>query len=268
MEQLGRLQADLVNNMAGAMQRAFSSSGAPLLPKHRASDVAPPISSRRPAHADWSTSRVGDWLTELGLGEYADVFATHHITGDLLEYLTEEHLNSGLGMHLIGHRLVLMRELGMLLRRAAANQRTRVLWRGVEVVHREGPLGYMRDGLCCVPCRREPARYELSANALTYIESDNQLCPTHTRTTREVAYEHMSEVTAVHSSKCWHCSCQADDVIVALNQEVGLPPVPPLRVPVGTGEEVADIIRGAMEEAAVLFEASAPAPKSPMLMKR
>ena len=70
----------------------------------------------------------------------------------------------------------------------------------------------------------------------------------HTRTTRGIDLSTVVSVSAVHSSKCWLCSCQADDVIVDLHQDANPHPLPPLHVLPGTGEDVAELIRMAVEE--------------------
>ena len=66
----------------------------PLLVRHASSSAAPPLSSRRgaPSHAEWSGKRISEWLTSLGLGQYAKTFELHRVSGDLLDYLTEAHL--------------------------------------------------------------------------------------------------------------------------------------------------------------------------------
>ena len=46
----------------------------------------------------------------------------------------------------------------------------------------------------------------------------------------------------MHSSKCWRCSCQADEVLIELHADAGLHPVPPLHVLSGRGDDIADII--------------------------
>lgn len=95
------------------------------------------MSSRR-AHSTWGAKKVGDWLASIGLGEYANTFEQHCMTGDLLELLTEEHLRDSFGISIVGHRLILLRELAALKRRSAGSQRLRTLWSGTEVRHRSG----------------------------------------------------------------------------------------------------------------------------------
>lgn len=65
--------------------------------------------------SEWPSSKVSAWLTALGLSGYAPSFAEHRITGDVLEVLTEAHLVQ-LGVELIGHRVLLMREIQSLRR--------------------------------------------------------------------------------------------------------------------------------------------------------
>ena len=212
--------------------------------------VAIPLTARRAAHADWSSKRVGEWLVSMSLGEYAELFDAHRISGDLLDHLTEDHL-IGLGVKIIGHRLMMLRELEQLKKRSAGRERARTLWRGEEILHRTGPLGYVKEVFSCRPCCYEPARYVLTNGGITITESERTegclswLCPwSHTRVTRGVDLSTVAAVTAVHSSKCWLCSCQADEV--TLDDAQGKPTL--LLIKSGTGDEVADLIRSTVEE--------------------
>ena len=116
----------------------------------------------------------------------------------------------------------------------------------------------------CVPCCHDPAIYTLSASAVTISESapttglSALLCPSHTRLNRGIDLSTVGEVTAVRSHKCWLLTCQADDVLIDISHEIGLQPVPPLRVPVGAGEEIADMIRAAVEDAQAYDSGHAP----------
>ena len=58
----------------------------------------------------WSTEEVAEYLENLGLGSYQEVFIEHDINGEALPLLSEEHLKE-IGMKSIGHRITLMQWL-------------------------------------------------------------------------------------------------------------------------------------------------------------
>ena len=59
-----------------------------------------------------------------------------------------------------------------------------------------------------------------------------------------------------HTSRLCDCGCAADQLRIDLNHELGLPAVPPLRISQGTGQEVAQMVQLAMEEAQALEHGS------------
>ena len=56
---------------------------------------------------------VADWLSGLGLGQYAPAFAANDVDGEVLPELTAEDL-IGLGVTSIGHRRKLLAAIGAL----------------------------------------------------------------------------------------------------------------------------------------------------------
>ena len=60
--------------------------------------------------SDWSTEAVAEYLENLGLGSYQEVFIEHDINGEALPLLTENHLKE-IGVRSIGHRITLMQWL-------------------------------------------------------------------------------------------------------------------------------------------------------------
>lgn len=220
-------------------------------------------------HTTWTSKRVSEWLSSLGLREYADTFAQHRVTGDLLEVLTEDHLKE-LGVQIVGHRLVLLRELSTLKRKAHDRDRTRVLWSGEQVLFAQGPLSWLRDQILCVPCCREPDQYSVTMHGVSICKSDGMKKMSWlgrgSKTTRNVDLQTIVGVTAHTSSNCLACGCAADDVVIDLNRELGLPEVPPLQVENGTGEHVAALIRAAVEEAQG-FDGSPPNAGNPAMLR-
>ena len=66
---------------------------------------------------------------------------------------------------------------------------------------------------------------------------------------------HIAGVVTRHAStwfSCCDCGCTADEVVVDLNRELGLDPVPPLAVRRGGGWQVAQLIQAAADEATKL----------------
>lgn len=76
-------------------------------------------------------------------------------------------------------------------------------------------------------------------------------CSAPSSTTRSIELGNIAGVTHQHRSAPFDCccGCAADDVVIELNREVGLPPVAPLSVRRGTGWQVAQLIESAVEEA-------------------
>ena len=216
-------------------------------------EVTPATSSGPPAHWRWDTEKVGGWLAEMGLRDYRETFGKHRITGDLLEQMDREDLRD-LGVNLVGHRLLLLREIAALRRTAESRERSRLLWQADEVLHRDGALGYVKSIVCCRACLVGPDRYTLTGSSLIILSRDHHsllpclvFCTGERSTTRNVDLSSVAGVTAHQSGSLWDCGCSADDVVVSVNMELGLPPVPPLRVQRGYGRQVAQIIREAAD---------------------
>lgn len=53
---------------------------------------------------EWTTDDVAEWLTNIGLTDYIDIFTTNHITGQTLLELTEKDIKDDLGISSVGHR--------------------------------------------------------------------------------------------------------------------------------------------------------------------
>ena len=58
----------------------------------------------------WTTTKVANWLDQLGLGGMAPKFADNKITGDLMSMISEAHLKE-MGMSNVGERLLLLDRL-------------------------------------------------------------------------------------------------------------------------------------------------------------
>ena len=127
------------------------------LPEETAGDSA--------SHTQWDAPTVGEWLAQLGLAAYSNNFITHQITGDLLENMDKDDLRE-LGVNLVGHRLLLMREVGALRRKAVGMELGKMLWQAEEVMQRGGPMGSLHYYGTCRPCIRVPDTYKLTGRAL------------------------------------------------------------------------------------------------------
>jgi len=257
------------------------------------SDVAEP-------HLHWSAPTVGEWLASLGLALYSQKFVEHEVTGDLLEVMDKEDLRD-LGVTLVGHRLKLLRAVAALQQKSESESRSKMLWQADEVLHRDGPLGWLSFYLSCKSCVKGTSKYKLTGRAMVLARArtallarlafgcravpvapaarrhlrtahpsraarvprpplqeilsreDRNLCSFSepSTTTRSIELGNVVGVRYQHrSAPCdCCCGCTADDVFVELNHEIGLPPVAPLAVRSGSGEQVAHLIQGAMEAA-------------------
>ena len=106
--------------------------------------------------SDWGSHQVANWLASIGMADYIPAFQAHRITGDILEVLDEAHLRE-LGVNMIGHRVLLSREVAGFRRIAMNRQRFRVIWREDEVLYAAGPLDWCMQKFCfCTPCCVEP----------------------------------------------------------------------------------------------------------------
>jgi len=210
------------------------------------SDVAEP-------HLHWSAPTVGEWLASLGLALYSQKFVEHEVTGDLLEVMDKEDLRD-LGVTLVGHRLKLLRAVAALQQKSESESRSKMLWQADEVLHRDGPLGWLSFYLSCKSCVKGTSKYKLTGRAMEILSrEDRNLCSFSepSTTTRSIELGNVVGVRYQHrSAPCdCCCGCTADDVFIELNHEIGLPPVAPLAVRSGSGEQVAHLIQGAMEAA-------------------
>ena len=85
------------------------------------------------------------------------------------------------------------------------------------------------------------------------------------KTTRNVELSTIVGVTAHQQTSWFACGCAADEVTIDLNRELGLSPVPPLKVESGMGEHVAALIRAAVEEAHEGMDGNPPDANAAML---
>uniref|UniRef100_A0A7S0IQH1 SAM domain-containing protein n=1 Tax=Calcidiscus leptoporus TaxID=127549 RepID=A0A7S0IQH1_9EUKA len=200
----------------------------------------------------WSTRQVCEWLSQLQPGLDADAigaFAAHHITGDLLHSLTEEHLEK-MGVGVIGQRLVLLREMAKLRRKARAKKRFEVLWEAHGVPYKTA-YEYLQYKLCGC-CMDKPDHYKLTHSSLVLTQKDYSKASgifsraKHTRIIDLDTVEHV----AVHSEReCCDCGCTPDTIEIDLDDEKGLEPLEPITTPHGEGEAIAASIQHAVEEA-------------------
>ena len=214
--------------------------------------------------SSWSSHQVGNWLASIGLVDYVPSFQHHRVTGDVLEVLSEEHLRE-LGVALVGHRVLLMREVAAMRRSAVSRQRFRTIWKGNEVLYRAGPFDWLAQQLCCVPCCLEPDSYRLTGSTFVLVVRDHTkraraCCPV-AKETRIVDLSSVVGVSSTYHSRCFECGCAADALHLDLNHELGLASVPVLYIEKGTGQRVAQEIQAAMEEAQA-YEHGAPQPQA------
>ena len=94
-----------------------------------------------------------------------------------------------------------------------------------------------------------PVSLEYLQVILSHEDRNLLSCSDPSSTTRSIELGNIVGVTYQHRSAPFDCccGCTADDVVIELNQEVGLPPVAPLSVRSGTGAQVAQLIQEAIE---------------------
>jgi len=259
------------------------------------------------SHSRWDAPTVGEWLAQLGLAMYSHNFVTHQITGDLLETVEKDDLRE-LGVNLVGHRLLLMREIASLRRKAEGLERGKMLWQADEVVQRGGPIGFFKHYLLCRPCLRGPDHYKLTGRALVLLRprelrppprflatctapsscrrsvpsvilaqvvvshDDREClsCSAPSSITRSIELGNIAGVTASSSRVCCDClfGCSADEVLIDLNKELGLADVTPLAVRRGSGWHVVQLIQGAIDDLHDFGPGASTASPTPQSMSR
>ncbi|KAI9884919.1 MAG: AAA ATPase cdc48 [Watsoniomyces obsoletus] len=82
-----------------------STENTPTLYGHMGDDKSP-----RNLISDWSTEECADYVSSLGLSQYADAFLDNEIVGEALIALKHDELKE-LGMNSVGHRLTLLKSV-------------------------------------------------------------------------------------------------------------------------------------------------------------
>jgi hypothetical protein len=112
--------------------------------------------------AQWNTAKVGEWLDKMKLGHHTAAFKEARITGDVLQFLREEHLKE-MGVTVIGERVAMLGavssltpalmfrlryvvilsgvvlQIAKLARKALVAKRFRVLWETYAQRYQDGP---------------------------------------------------------------------------------------------------------------------------------
>lgn len=202
--------------------------------------------------SEWSTHDVANWLYSIGLGHFSQGFAEQKITGDLLHLLTEDHLKE-LGIKLIGDRAMLTKQIALLYRGAVQRRRFRTIWEADGLMYNKGCCDWLLKRLACYSCCNDPDHYRLTGSTLYVTERDKKRCSDAicqiSKHTRAIDLSTIAGVNDFHRDHPLDCGCSADFISIDLDQEKGLPDVEPLLVTKGMGEEIAQKIRAAMEEA-------------------
>ena len=79
----------------------------------------------------WSPVELAEFLKKASLGDYAEAFINHKISGRLASQLTDQDLKD-MGIHIVGDRLrlkIIIQSLGM---QARYDNRVKVWWEGTE----------------------------------------------------------------------------------------------------------------------------------------
>jgi len=202
------------------------------------------------SHSEWTMQEVGNWLDKIGLGEHANAFAKHRITGDLLHSLSEPHLIE-MGVALVGQRIVIMREAQRIRRHTVNKTRFEVLWESDAQMYTNGPADWLYKQCCCEPCLEQPDHYKLTASSLSLTVKQKKVgcCQAKARHTRNIDLSNVAGVSEYHRQDCCDFGCAADWIYLELAGDKQLDAVEPLAVKRGDGDDIALKIQMAMEEA-------------------
>lgn len=119
----------------------------------------------------WSVTEVCNWLSQIGYADIVPIFRKHEISGPVLSKLNDAVLKE-MGVHVIGHRLLLMNEVVKIQIVARNEWRNQVIWTSDE--YREGPCNnylpynYPWHCECCVG---RPNTYTLTNGKVTILQS-------------------------------------------------------------------------------------------------
>jgi len=171
-----------------------------------------------------------------------------------LERLSEEHLCQ-LGVELVGHRLILMRAIRRLHGKAVTRKRFEVLWEAKAELYSGGCQDWAYKQMWLVPCCDHPDHYKLTMSSLVVTERDHSkfqgLC-NKAKITRHIDLSNVVGVSSYSPYSCANCGCDADEIFIELNQELGLQRVRPLLVMSGEGAAICQKFQAAIEETQAL----------------
>ena len=198
----------------------------------------------------WTTKEVGDWLGKLGLGEHAKSFEQNRITGEMLHVITESHLKE-MNVNIIGQRIIFMSECTRIRRHAVNKIRFQTLWETDAEMYTNGPVDWLCQQLCCVPCCEQPDHYKLTASSMSLTLKQKRVgcMQARARATRNIDLSNIAGVSDYHREGCCDMGCAADMIYIELDGDKNLEPVDPLMIKKGEGDSVALKIQEAMEEA-------------------
>ena len=123
----------------------------------------------------WPAARVGEWIHQLGLPQYADTFVESHVDGELLTLLTDDDLRD-LEIEAAMHRKLLLIEVAKLVEAEAATAPPR----GPLSSKMEDPPSVMAAWLCCETDAGQAYWYNEISGATTFVEPDGA-APEHSR---------------------------------------------------------------------------------------
>lgn len=193
----------------------------------------------------WTTDQVCQWLHSIGLSVFEKQVREHQITGDILPLLSLVELKD-MGIHLVGPRTILLRNLAKLKRGYVNYQRNRPIYSGEEERY-TNPFECLGDHLfsCCCP---DPAdKYVLTSShmRLTHkVYPMGKACRCCSKGTRIHTID-LSLVVDVDASSNQTC-CGGRDMVVIEHEkkEEGAT----LFLPLGESPNVLRMLRDAVEE--------------------
>ena len=113
--------------------------------------------------SNWTATQLADYLKTKGLDDYAEVFVSNNITGQVAPSLTDENLKE-MGISVVGDRLRIIQALQQLKASQAQQDREKVVWQGEEVLY----VSWFHQ--CCSTCGgccpQDASTYTLRSNHL------------------------------------------------------------------------------------------------------
>lgn len=193
------------------------------------------------------------WVGKIGFPDFSEAFARHLIDGEVLCLMDEKHLVE-IGITTVGRRVKFLKTLQGLKIADRNKRRNNIVWSADEVrsVTCCGTLYY---SICC--CEQPPEKYKMSGISLRFKSTHFTwpCCLSLGGVTTVNNNVDLTEIVDVDTETmrapcCAPCFGEPDRVVIEYQEGEGVPPkTHVLRVEVGQGEQIAQLIRNQHEDA-------------------